>query len=68
MQHYRDGYGNCANINSDFSGDAIMRNAKGDEFTIKAAFLLDIVAQHVATERVSAIEQQTTSQILGIKR
>lgn len=66
MSNFNDGNNNSAHYYSGLSGDVILINSKREEFSIDGKFLLDFIANYVASRRISALEQATTKEILGI--
>jgi hypothetical protein len=55
------------NHNSDLSGDVTIRQA-GFAFSVPGEALLAFIAEHVRLERITALEQMSTHQVLGIPK
>lgn len=53
-------------FNSDLSGDVGIRKGK-NRISIPGSVLIDFVAEYVRNEKISALEQASTSELLGLK-
>jgi hypothetical protein len=64
--HFDNRKGDSANFNSDFSGDVILRNKRGDCLEISGEFLIALVADYVMSQKIEKLEQATDKEILGL--
>jgi len=52
--------------NGDYSGDVIVRTEKG-EVTLPAWVLIEFVAEYVRGRKISAVEDMSVDQLLGVE-
>lgn len=65
MKHVAGLTGWHYHMNSDLSGDMIVKAPDGSTFNMPATDVLEIAASYVMMRRISMIEQMNTREILG---
>lgn len=61
---HHNGY--TLHYNSDFSGEVILSDNTDKQFKIEGESLLHFIAQWIVIQKITALEEMDTNQILGI--